>query len=201
MRNTSRLLFALILVSCVCIALLQPVEKAASREIPVHSTRSAAEEEKLIRKMDVSRLIHDRFGCAEDGSWIYPADYAGLFDDGTMLVLSIKKGASKEEYQSILQEYGDIFKIQEVEYSWNELHQQAVKAANKMIQRNIHVSSYCVDAESNKIVFTAPEEDVENVFRVLEEEEITELSEVDLQDPGELNLTLRGGDYVSCDQA
>ena len=144
--------------------------------------REMTAERALRRKAEVSEQVHSFFKTNPDGSWIYPDNYTGLYDDGEYLVIAVKQGLDYADYEKIAAKYSDVCRIKEMPYSLNEMMEMADRAADIMLREGIQISSYAFRASIGRIVFTTTEEYMQAVGKLLVSCNLMDFAVVENQD-------------------
>ena len=125
MKIFRRVVVCLAVVSFFVMMVSVMPTKAASEE-----EMMSLSEEKVKARMDAQvdalgayQKLFDTFGRNEDGSLLYPEDYAGAYIEGDRLVVMLTQmdEQTKIKYNMIYPEYVSAVIYQEAEYTLNQL--------------------------------------------------------------------------------
>ncbi|MCI8625909.1 MAG: S1 family peptidase [Lachnospiraceae bacterium] len=169
MKIFRRVVVCLAVVSFFVMMVSVMPTKAASEE-----EMMSLSEEKVKARMDAQvdalgayQKLFDTFGRNEDGSLLYPEDYAGAYIEGDRLVVMLTQmdEQTKIKYNMIYPEYVSAVIYQEAEYTLNQLYK--IQEIGHELMTDFSITSYGVDEKNNETFIQVPEEEVEELTQTI----------------------------------
>lgn len=117
--------------------------------------------------MDAYQKLFDTFDKQDDGSFLYPKDYAGAYIEGDKLIIMLTSvnEQSIANYNAIYPEYISTVIYQEAKYALNQLCE--IQQIGHELLEDFSIASYGVDEKNNETFIQVPEEEMEDLTQTI----------------------------------
>lgn len=149
-----------------------------------------------------SEALMKAFGSDENGTVVYPDDYAGSWIDNDVLIISLTdiSNETKAKYDDWIGEYAEYVQYEKAEFSYNYLKSKEESIVENLEEENnIEIVGYTVSQRDNEVVVEVEADNsVSRSLNTLEEDIVDGIpvSIVEVSD-AELAYNLYGGNGIS----